>query len=146
MSLFGKRSKQPARMDPYLEGYNNTLSGIGAESQKLGSQASGAGVAGLLNFDPTDAIRTYAGAQWDQAQTGMKQELADLAGSAAGNGRLDTGFFNVDRGDVYRRTVADFNNRVASTAVEAAGMQQNNYRSLIGAGQDYSGTAADIAS
>lgn len=96
------------------------------------------------SFDPTTAINTYARGAWDQASTGMRDELRKLKGSAVGSGRLNTGFFDEDQGEVYKNTVADFNNRIAQTAVTGAGMQLQNNAGLANFASDRTNMFADL--
>jgi len=100
-------------------------------------------------FDPTAAIQKYAGAQWDQAindpTQGLKRQLSDLGGKAVGAGRLDTGFYDADQGDVINNVTKTFGNQVASTAVDAAKMGQENNQNLGAYGERQSQLGLDVA-
>jgi hypothetical protein len=121
-------------------GAGATASGTAAQDQYL-KTAQG--------FDPTAAIQKYAGAQWDQAindpNQGLKRQLSDLGGRAVGAGRLDTGFYDQDQGQVINDVTKTFGNQVAGTAVEGAKMGQENNQNLGAYGERQSQLGLDVA-
>lgn len=117
--------------------------GMQAQFGQQGNTATENYLARALAFDPTQAINTYAQGAWGAAQSGMKDQLADMAGSAAG-GRINTGFFDADRGDVYRRTVSDFGNTMAQTAVQGAQMAMQNNNQMGQFGQEQQNRYTDL--
>lgn len=135
-----------ARQDPRLAQQQAILDAAQGSAAGYADQAGGAAISQMLSFDPTDAIRTYADAQWSGAQEGLKRQLGDLAGSAAGSGRLDTGFYDQDRGEVIRNVMGDYSRGVASTALDATRMRMSNTNQLAGMGMEYAGMSADLAS
>ncbi|MBA3645287.1 MAG: hypothetical protein H0W63_03845 [Gemmatimonadaceae bacterium] len=91
-----------------------------------GSQAESEYMSQAANFDPQAAINEYARGAWGESQAGMKDELSNLRGRAAGTGRLATGFYDEDAGQVVQNTMKNFGNSMAQTAVQGAQMRQNN--------------------
>lgn len=127
--------------DPaYLTGQQEAMQGaFGAQ----GKTATENYLARALAFDPTQAINTYATGAWGAAKEGMDEELANIAGSAAG-GRINTGFFDIDRGNVYRKTLANFGNNIAQTAVQGAQLQLSNNNALGTFGQEQQNRYTDL--
>lgn len=109
-----------------------------------GDTATQAYLGRALAFDPTQAINTYAQGAWNQASANMNDTLTKLRGSAVGAGRLDTGFFDEDQGQVYRDTVNHFTDAVTQQAVNAAQMQLQNNNSLGSFAQDRTNMYADM--
>jgi hypothetical protein len=110
-------------------------------------------VTDLAKFDPQASLNTYATGAWDSILNqagGMKDQLRDLAGSSVGAGRVDSGLFDEDRGEVMNRGMESFGSALAqqgmnaaslraSTLNSAAGFQeeeQNRYLELVRAGMD----------
>lgn len=79
-----------------------------------------------MGFDPMKALTGYAQGAMASTQANMNDELTALKGSAVGAGRLDTGFFDQDSGDVVRRNMADFNSKIAQQSMNAAGLEEQN--------------------
>lgn len=113
-----------------------------------GNTATDTALARTTAFDPTAAIQRYANAQWDTAindpTKGLKRQLTDLGGRSVGAGRLDTGFYDADQGDVISNVMRGYGNSVASTAVTGAGMEQANNATLYGEGADKTTQGLDL--
>lgn len=129
-----KQRRAPAAPAPGTD-WNNSGSIIAG----MGETAGAAGGYGkdatsnyynsLKSFDPTAAINKYAQGTWASMKGGpggLDESLAKLKGSSVGGGRLDTGFFDQDTGDLYRKTVDDYGNAMARTSVEGAKMGMEN--------------------
>jgi len=87
--------------------------------------ASEFGAIGANNaFDPRAAYQDFATGAINRGKGVLDQSLQRLAGSAAGAGRLDTGFYDLDKGDVVRNVWGDVNNTLSSAALQTAGMEQ----------------------
>lgn len=84
----------------------------------------------ISSFDPTQAINRYAQGAWSQLKTGFDKNLQSLKGQAVGGGRLDTGFYDEDVGELYRGTVQDFSDDLARQSVAATGMEMQNNRMI----------------
>lgn len=97
---------------------------------QLGGEVPGAqageeaATAAATNFNAQDATDRVLGAAQNRLSETMGRELETLAGRSAGMGRLDTGFWDLDQGDVVRSVAQDFTNTANSTALQVAGMQQ----------------------
>jgi hypothetical protein len=103
-----------------------------------GVSASTANLAGtnfdkLENYDPSAAVNQWATGAW----SGVKQQLGDdltaTRNHDASLGRLNTGFFDKDRGMVMTRATQGFNNALAEQAVNASGQKL----SALNAGAGY---------
>ena len=98
-------------------------------------------LSGMQGFDPRAAFKEYRAGALADTKDLLGRELSDLAGRAAGSGRLNTGFYDMDAGDVTRNVLGDFNNRTAQAALQTSGQRLNQ---LQGAG-NYSINAGNTA-
>jgi len=89
-----------------------------------GGQTPGA-VAALGAFDPTAALKEYGAAAGGQFTTALNQQLRGLKGSAAGAGRLRTGFYDTDAGQLTQNLAQQYQQDLASQALGAAGLKEN---------------------
>lgn len=123
---------------------NTAMSSAGA----TGASAEAEGYSRTAAFDPNAAIQRYAKGAWDTVMndpvSGLKRSLSDLRGSAVGAGRLDTGFFDQDQGDVINNATRGFQNSLASTAVQGANMEQRNNAEILGYGTDKTNQYLDL--
>lgn len=81
----------------------------------------------ISNYDPMASVQQYGQAAGAQANTYLTQELDKLRGSAVGAGRLDTGFYDSDQGDLVKSVHQDLNEKLAMQGVNAAGLQLQQY-------------------
>lgn len=148
---------------------------IGSDKKKLAKQRAGAAIAadqttpknrflaampgaqgtaerarqryeGQAAFDPGAAFNTFATGAWSGAQAGFKENLRDLKGAAAGSGRLDTGFYDDDVGELARSTMDDFGRTIAGASLNVAGMQQNQNQFLGGQAMESENRYLDMLS
>lgn len=103
-------------------------------------------------FDPAAAYKEYMGGARSAAEDSLGTQLKAMAGQAVGQGRLDTGFYDLDQGDVARNVWADYGRTMSGAALQTAGMQQqqnfgmldygaqrrNRYFDLLASGYDRS--------
>lgn len=71
----------------------------------------------LMNFDPSAAGATYAQGAEGAFESQLKGDLTSLTNKAVGSGRLNTGFFDTDQGNVIKSNAANFNNALATAAL-----------------------------
>lgn len=91
------------------------------------------------------------GAAFNQAAQGImgtfSQSLADqskqLAGTAAGRGRLDSGFYNQDQGTLTRQLGSQANDQLLSAALSGAQLDQS--AAIAGAQLGYNASAANAS-
>lgn len=95
-------------------------------------------------FDPGAAFKEYAGGAWKAVQSDFADNLESLASKAAGAGRLNTGFYDRDQGELVQRTMGDYSNRIAQGAMQTAGMAQQQRRDLLGYGQEQQNSYLDL--
>lgn len=94
--------------------------------QQLGSapDQEQAAIGANVGFDPRQAYGQFMRGAAGQTRTILGQQLDRLAGSAAGAGRLDTGFYDLDKGNVMRNVMGDFGNVMDRAALTTTGMEQ----------------------
>lgn len=126
---------------------------LGQYLSQAGSSAATQGVdfSNIENFDPSGAINTYANGAWGSIKANLGDQLNDIRNQDARLGRLNTGFFDKDRGTVINRATDQFTNNLAQTAVQGAGLKLNALTSAGGlklskAGQIDAATRAGGAS
>ncbi len=95
-------------------------------SQQLGGQAENEFFQRSLNFDAQAAAETSARgiAGSLSGQLGRNLELA--RGQAVGSGRLDTGFFDEDRGRIFEDFNERLTNAIAQQALQAQSLNLQN--------------------
>lgn len=80
---------------------------------------------GLGSFDAGGAVKEYATGAWQGAKMDLRDMLGEQEAASQRGGRLNSGFFDRDRG----RVITDVNNRfaqaLAAQAVQAAGITAN---------------------
>jgi len=101
---------------------------------------------GYKGWDPSKQFQDYAAAGLAGAKDQIGIQLGDLAGKAAGSGRLNTGYFDLDQGDVVRNVYADYGRGVQQAGLQTAGMLQQKNQDLLGYGQERRNTYLDLLS
>lgn len=117
--------------------------GIQGTFGQQGQTATQNYLARALAFDPTEAINTYARGAWAAAQPGIKDTMAEVAGGAAA-GRINTGFFDMDRGDVMNRAYTNFQNTLNQNAITGAEMSMRNNAQIGQFGQEQQNRYTDL--
>lgn len=86
--------------------------------------ASTEGVANFRgrDFDAGAAMKEYAKGAYSDFERGVKTSLDSLRGLSVGEGRLDTGFFDKDQGDVITELGRGYTSDIAKQALNAAGI------------------------
>lgn len=88
-------------------------------------------------YDPRAAVDEYARGAAAQSRHVLAEQLEGAENAAARSGRLNTGFFDREKGSVIRRVGEDLNSRIATKAVDAAqiraGIENTNTRNLTDA-------------
>jgi hypothetical protein len=129
--------------------FQKQIDTAGTDATGRGTTAQDQYLKTAQNFDPTASIQKYANAQWDTAMNdptqGLKRQLSDLGGKSVAAGRLDTGFYDQDQGDIINNVTRGYGNAVASTAVDATRMSQQNNQDLGSYGERQSGVGLDVA-
>lgn len=122
----------------------NRQAEYGNRAQDWGNTANQAYLDRSLNFNAGEAINRYAQGAWGQLKGQFDKNLMSLKGNSVGAGRLDTGFFDEDTGDLYRSTVSDFGDAISRQAVAGAGLDLENNRGLSQFGANQQGEYADM--
>jgi len=103
----------------------------------------------ISSFDPTEAVNKYAAGTWATAKGGpggFDETLGRLKGESVGAGRLDSGFYDADVGDLYRKTVSDYGNTLSRASLDATRMQMQNNEAIGQFGQDETGLNLELGS
>jgi hypothetical protein len=102
-----------------------------------------------LAFDPTKSINDFAKGAYGEVFSspgGVGDQLTNLKGAAVGAGRLDTGFFDRDQGEVVERGQQDLNSRILGASVQGAGMTLQNNEDIGQYGQNVRSRYLDLLS
>ena len=129
-------------MDKFREDY---LKGLGDEEQ-YGFDAEREAYKRASEWDPSKEFGQYAEAATGVAGESLKKQLEALAGRSAGMGRIDTGFYDLDQGDVVRDVYGDLNRDLSSKALDVTGMRQQNNQYLLNYGSEARNRYFDLLS
>lgn len=91
--------------------------------QQSGGNAPISVQAGGSSFDPTEALNTYARGAASQAKYVLQDALEQTRNSAAAGGRIDSGLFDKDNGQVIQRVGNDLSDQISARALDAAGIK-----------------------
>lgn len=136
---------------------NRYLEGLGEEYGK-GRESEDEYWKRISSFDPTEAIGKYAEGAWSDISQQMDLQLRDLEGQSVGAGRLDTGFYDEDIGEVAkegRRAMAAGISRasISGAQMNLQQLQQmgtfamstrNRYFDLLSGGMDWNTSMANL--
>lgn len=138
--------RKGASPDPYsLGGYTQSVDASGAAAGARGEQAQNAYVNRAENFDASRSLNEWARGAYGNISTALTQRLRDLTGQAVGAGRLKTGYFDEDQGQVVRGAQQDFSNVLAGQSLNALQLQSSNDRELGAYGERQTEFATDVA-
>lgn len=96
------------------------------------------------SYDPQASFERSANAARVGYRKQLQRDLRDEEGAAVGAGRLDTGFYDEDRGEVIRRSDESFNRELAGMALNTEGLRLRNQEGLGQYGQFASNRYLDI--
>jgi hypothetical protein len=113
------------------EMYNQALMGAGATGKKVMPEA----LDRLASFDARDSLAEFTRGATDQSQRAFRSNLNRLKGSSVRAGRLNTGFFDEDAGELALDSQANLNNMISQQSMQALRMQQDNDARYLSAGQ-----------
>lgn len=130
-ALAGRGSKGSAAPSATQNRYDTALAGAGERSASLQAE----GDRRMLDFDPQEMMRSQITGFAGEEQRRMDRSLDALAGRAAGAGRLNTGFFDLDQGSIVRDSNERLQDVIAQTAGQATAMTQRNNESIGMRGQ-----------
>ena len=100
--------------------------------------------AGRRRSTRAQAFKDYAAGGLAGVKSQLGTELDSLAGKAAGSGRLNTGFYDLDQGDVVRNVYGDYDRGLQQAALQTTGMQQQNNQNLLNYTADKRNTYLDL--
>ncbi|MFN7341573.1 MAG: hypothetical protein ACK5VI_10900 [Opitutia bacterium] len=108
-------------MGGYAGVNGGSLPTVGAErisSRDVKAMEERARVDELMAFDPTASFERYMTGANSRMMDTLKQSNERLTNSAAGGGRLNTGFFDLDAGELGRQVRQDFSNDLSARALD----------------------------
>lgn len=111
-------------------GYNRYLQRLKALERDTSSWGGDA-VSRAVEFDPSAAVNQYAQGAWNSIGIDLSKQLDMLRGSAVGAGRLDTGLFDYDQGEVTKEALNRFTAQLSQQAMNAAGLQNQSNALLL---------------
>ncbi len=131
----GMRERQQAR-NPTFRGAKSDLTrqalGATRRAGQLGAEAESEFFRRAQEFDPQAAAERSAQGIAGSLSRDLQRNLTFAQGQAVGGGRLDTGFFDEDRGFLFE----DFNERLTDAiARQALQAQQLNLSNIQGIGR-----------
>ena len=145
ITTMARRRRAPALTDYSLGGYTAGVDATGANALDTGERATGDYLSRAENFDASKALNTWAQGAYGTISTQLTKRLRDLSGQAVGAGRLNTGFYDEDQGQVIRGAQQDFSNALAGEALGAASLQSSSDRALGQFGQQQTEMGLDVA-
>lgn len=111
-------------------GLTETALGAVTSAQQLGSEAESEFFQRSLAFDPQQGALESSRAIAGNLSDILRQNLEFARGQAVGSGRLNTGFFDIDRGRLFE----DFNTRlsraIAENSLRAQSLQLGNIQGI----------------
>lgn len=122
--------------------YNEALMG----SKRTGERVMPDALDRLTNFNAKGALEDFTRGAVDQSQLAFRNNLRDLKGRSVKNGRLNTGFFDEDAGELALDSERNLNNLISQQSINALGMQQTNDARLLGAGENQQQQYLDLLS
>lgn len=144
-SLPGTQARKRAKSKGYTEGdFQENLIDAQNRMRDTGPRAEQEGYEGLKNFDPGAAFKEYSAGAFGDFQHTLGDELERLAGNASAGGRLNTGFYDEDQGELVRDISGDYLNKVNQAALNTAGMDLNRRGSLLNYGTEANNRYLDL--
>lgn len=125
-------------------GNARTAQGLIGETGAQGGAARKAGLAGALSFDPSQAVDEFGQGFLSDAREGLGEEFEDLVGGSVGRGRLRTGFFQRDAGNLFKDFNRRVSNAIAQASLQASGQKLQNIQGLQAFGSDLLGQQTDL--
>jgi len=127
-----QRSGRPSSFKEALPGLTQTTLGEINRTRGVGREAEGEFYRRSMEFDPQAAAERSAQGIAGSLSMQLNRNLELARGQAVGGGRLETGFFDQDRGVLFE----DFNERLANAvASQALQAQQLNLANIQGIGR-----------
>lgn len=83
------------------------------------------GIEGADAFDASQTFNKYAEGAWGSIHDALSDELRGLEAEQGNTGRFNSGFYDMDRGDIYKAGLRNFGNQIAQQAPSIARMQMD---------------------
>ena len=137
----GSANKSRNEYDQRTAATSRYASQMGRQGRQVGQDA----LARMQGFDPMAAATQANEAQYSMAMPKIKQQLDDLRGGQAGQGRLRTGYGQGDQDQLLSTNLENLNQSMIARSMQAAQMQQSNTQQLAAYGQNQSNMYMDYA-
>jgi hypothetical protein len=137
-SLFGGRGKP--KQDPLRNRY---LTAMGQQEGRA-NRAEDYYLDEATGFDPRAALQEYGEAAYGDFSKKLTREVGEMGGRAVGAGRLDTGFYDVDQGELVTDLAGQYQRDLSSHALDAAGMNLRRIEGVGSYGQGARNTYLDL--
>lgn len=132
-------------VDPYgREGLVNQENAAMGDATGRGQQALNKYQNFAENFDASKGLNQYAQGAWGSISDALKQNLQAESGAAVGAGRINTGFYDEDRGTIYNRATKQLSDSIAQQSLNAQGQQIGVMQGYGNYGQNEQGTGLDL--
>ena len=115
-------SYSPGALQSWLAGLNLGPLTFGAAPTATAAQA-GTDTSNLANFDPTQAATTYGQGAATAFNLALKPQLTDLANKEAASGRINTGMYDYDTGQIMQTLGQQYNADIAQQATALSGQK-----------------------
>jgi hypothetical protein len=136
-SLAGRKS---ARQRELENRYLASLAGAGRQADL----AENYYLDRVMSFDPSRALREYGEAAYGEFRRNLNRAVAELGGAATGAGRLNTGFYDLDQGELVSDLANRYQQALASRAMEAAQMDLSRIQNVGAFGERTRSTYLDL--
>lgn len=83
------------------------------------------GIEGADAFDASKTLNTYAQGAWGSISDALSEQLRAEEDAQGNTGRFNSGFYDMDRGDIYKTGLRNFGNQIAMQAPAVARMQMD---------------------
>lgn len=128
----------PTSFRENLPGLVNTTMGEIDRTRSRGNEAENEFFSRSLNFDAREGAAETARGIGADLSMDLNRNLERARGTAVGMGRLETGFFDQDRGRLFEDFNARLANAIAQQSLQAESLNLQNNQSIGAFGQNVS--------
>lgn len=137
----GSRAGRQTKYGKQLQ--NRYLSAMGGQEGRA-NRAEDYYLDEAMGFDPSAAMREYGEAAYGDFRRNLTRDVGELGGRAVGAGRLDTGFYDVDQGELVSDLASRYQEAISSKALEASGLDLRRIEGVGSYGQGARNTYLDL--
>ncbi len=137
--LFGKKKKKEggsATRNRYMEALN--------PQEERADRAEDYYLEGITSFDPREALGEYGEAAYGDFRRNLDLDVERLGGASVGAGRLDTGYYDLDQGELVSDMANRYQRAIAGRALDASGQRLDQLGQVGQYGQGARNTYLDL--